>query len=383
VFSLVVLPPAPSRAAGPAPARHGPGRPVPVRLLAERLGLRSEFNPVSAVIELDRGGKTAHVAPGTGAVYLGQRVVFLREQVVSYGADVLLPADAVDLLIGYFQGKPFRWSYEREVFSVQTAPAPLPRPGGQAQPGPKPTGGSRQYDVRAVVIDAGHGGKDPGGVGHGGVKEKDIVLDVALELQRELRKRLGEREIVVTRDRDVFLTLEERSEIANKLEPEKNPIFVSVHANVSLDVKADGFESYFLSLDSYDETAREVASMENSVLSYEMENYGSHLKDIINRIVDIEYRRESYLLAGKIQNGLSVSAGREQDRGVKSAFFYVLKAVKMPSVLVEIGFVTNRDEVKKMLTPDYRKKVARGIAEGIADFVDTFVRTEGFTKQGT
>jgi N-acetylmuramoyl-L-alanine amidase len=351
--------------------------------VAERLGLRSEFNPASGVIGLDRGGKTAHVTPGSPVLYLGKRVEFLRERVVSIGGEVLLPSDAVDLLIGYFYGKPLLWSYEGEVFTLQTAPAPAWRPGGPEQQGRKPTGGSKQYDVHAVVIDAGHGGKDPGGVGHGGVREKDIVLDVALELQRELRKRLGDREVIVTRDRDRFLTLEERSEIANRLEPEKNPIFVSIHANVSLDVKAAGFEVYYLSLDSYDETAREVASMENSVLAYEMENYGSHLKDIINRILDIEYRRESHLLAGNIQNGLSVSVGREDGRGVKSAFFYVLKAVKMPSVLVEIGFVTNREEVKKMLLPDYRRKIARGIAEGIADFVNTFRRTEGFTKQGT
>jgi N-acetylmuramoyl-L-alanine amidase len=351
--------------------------------VAEGLGLRLEFCPAFASIELDRGGKTASVVPGTGFVYLGKSVEFLQTRVVTDGGDALLPPDAVDLLIGYFFEKPLRWSYDGGVFTVQEAPVPPSRPSAQDQQGAKPAGGSRQFDVRAVVIDAGHGGKDPGGVGHGGVKEKDIVLEVALELQRELKKRLGDREIIVTRDKDVFLTLEERSEIANRIEPEKNPVYVSIHANVSLDVKADGFESYFLSQESYDETAREVASMENSVLSFEMDNYGSYLKDIINRILDIEYRRESNVLAGNIQQGLSVSLGKEGDRGVKSAFFYVLKAVKMPSVLVEVGFVTNRDEVKKMLTPEHRKRVARGIAEGITDFVNTFRRTEGFTKQGT
>jgi N-acetylmuramoyl-L-alanine amidase len=383
VLSLAVCTPAASLDAKNISASRIPGGPVPARLVAERLGLRSEFNPASAVIELDRGGKTARVIPGSPFVYLGKKAEFLQASVVSEGGDVLLPPEAVDLIIGYFFEKPLRWSYEGGVFTVQEAPAPPARPSVPDQQGAKPSGGSRQFDVRAVVIDAGHGGKDPGGVGSGGVKEKDIVLGVALELQRELRKRLGDREIIVTRDKDVFLTLEERSEIANRIEPEKNPLFVSIHANVSLDVKADGFESYFLSLDSYDETAREVASMENSVLSFEMDNYGSYLKDIINRILDIEYRRESNVLAGNIQNGLSVSMGREKDRGVKSAFFYVLKAVKMPSVLVEIGFVTNREEVKKMLTPEYRKRIAKGIAEGVDDFVNTFRRTEGFTKQGT
>ena len=121
--------------------------------------------------------------------------------------------------------------------------------------------------------------------------------------------------------------------------------------------------------------------MENSVLNFESENYNDYLKEIINRIVDLEYRRESIKLAEFIQNRLSGTVGlKSTDRGVKGAFFYVLKAAKMPAVLVEIGFVTNKEEALNMLKPDYQKRLAKGIAEGIGDFITTFRRTEGFTK---
>jgi N-acetylmuramoyl-L-alanine amidase len=319
---------------------------------------------------------------------MGNRAVPVEEPVFSEGGELLLPAAVVDRLVSYFFGKPLRWTYEGNVFSVGETPAPVPRPAedeGRARTPSPPAAreGRRNFEVDVVVIDAGHGGKDPGGVGRGGIKEKDIVLDVALELARELRKRLGSRHVVVTRDKDEFLTLEERSGIANSIDPARNAVFVSVHANVSLDVKASGFESYFLSLDSYDETAREVASMENSVLSFEADGGSAYLKDIINRIVDMEYRRESRFLAEKIQSGLSGTVGRENDRGVKSAYFYVLKAVKMPSVLVEIGFVTNADEAKRLVSAEYKRRVAKGIAEGVVDFVNAFRVTEGFTKRGT
>ena len=129
------------------------------------------------------------------------------------------------------------------------------------------------------------------------------------------------------------------------------------------------------------EEARDVASMENSVLGFEIENYNEYLKQIINRIVDIEYRRESMKLAQYIQSGIEVSLGNETtSRGVKSAFFYVLKAVKMPSVLIEIGFVTNSRESQNLLNPQYTDKIANGIADGIVQFTEVFSESEGFTK---
>jgi N-acetylmuramoyl-L-alanine amidase len=186
---------------------------------------------------------------------------------------------------------------------------------------------------------------------------------------------------LITREKDEFVSLEERGKIANDTDPDENTIFISIHANASFNKSTFGYETYFLSLDPIDEAARDVASMENSVLTYETDDYSDYLTEIINRIVDVEYRRESMKLAENIQKSLRGTIGNDSaDRGVKSAFFYVLKASKMPAVLVEIGFLTNKDEVLKMIQSDYQKRIARGIAEGINDFILLFRKTEGFTK---
>jgi N-acetylmuramoyl-L-alanine amidase len=375
---------------------------VPARLVEERFGFRHAFAFSAGTYEILHGEKSVLFVVGTGEAYLGDRAALLGERVTLSGTDIILPAEAVDLVLLHLLGKRVGWRYENGTF---TAPGPgaskAPTPGvdsasrgstsrGGSPPTKQKSPGGRTAavskgtgDVLAVVLDPGHGGKDPGGVGYRGIKEKTLVLNTALDIQRELRKKLPGKEIILTRSDDSFITLEERSEAANSLDPSKNAVFVSVHANVSLDPKARGFESYYLSVDSYDETSREVASMENSVLSFEMDNYSTYLREIINRIVDVEYRRESSMLAGFIQDRMGGSLGRESvDRGVKNAFFFVLKSVKMPSVLVEMGFVTNSEEAERMLDADHRKKIARGIADGIVEFTTVFRRTQGFTNPG-
>jgi N-acetylmuramoyl-L-alanine amidase len=218
-------------------------------------------------------------------------------------------------------------------------------------------------------------------MGYNGIKEKDIVLSISSELKKELERNLKGVDIIMTREDDSFVSLEQRGELANSIEPAKNPVFISIHANVSYDSDSFGYESYYLSIDSFGESARDVAMKENSVLKYEVNNYNEYLKEIINRIVDIEYRRESMLLANYIQKRLKESVGSESiDRGVKSAFFYILKTVAMPAILVEVGFVTNKKEAINLLEPEYQKKVARGIASGIEDFLVAFQTTAGFTR---
>ena len=384
---------APGTAARPA---------VAARFLEERFGFRHAFAFSAGTYEILHQEKSVLFVLGTGEAYLGEKAVLLGARVSLSGADVILPAEAVDLVLLHLLGWRVGWRYENETFIAPGPGTSKPTiPGGEStsrgstsrggSSPPKQKGPSGRTaavsggtgDVLAVVLDPGHGGKDPGGVGYRGIKEKTLVLNTALDVQRELRKKLPGREIILTRSDDTFITLEERSEAANGLEPSKNAVFVSIHANVSLDPKARGFESYYLSVDSYDETSREVASMENSVLSFEMENYSTYLREIINRIVDVEYRRESSMLSGFIQNRMALSLGRESvDRGVKNAFFYVLKSVKMPSVLVEMGFVTNSEEAERMLNPDYRKRIARGIADGIVEFTTVFRKTQGFTNPG-
>jgi N-acetylmuramoyl-L-alanine amidase len=352
---------------------------VPLAPVAEELGLDVEFSATTGIIRLIGDDTALLFQIGSREAYLPDGTfVIMGEKTTLRGGELLLPAEGVDLAIRRILKRPLNWGYEGARFFTYTGSRPVearPRPVGEEFKRP---GG---YKVRTVVIDAGHGGKDPGGIGYNDIYEKEIVLKVALELERELKRSLKGVEILMTRKDDCFLSLEERARIANSTDPAKNPIYVSIHANVSFSASTKGYESYYLSLEPVNEEAREVASRENSVLGFEIENYNDYLKEIINRIVDIEYRRESMKLAGLIQDGIENSVGKKSpNRGVKNAFFYVLKAVKMPSVLVEIGFVTNSEEAVRLREPEYERTIARGVAEGIVEFADLFSKTEGFTR---
>ena len=348
---------------------------VPAARVVDRFNLAVEIDAATGVFTLKRGKKTVTFVAGAREAFFGGRVSWLSAPVQLREGELFIPRDGVDLLTTQLLNKRVSWSYEGGVFGLER----------EGKPEGAQTGALRRvpasFDIDAIIIDAGHGGSDPGGVGIGGVKEKDIVLSIAQELKRELVRKHRQREIIITREQDVFVSLEDRGEVANGVNPDKNPIFISIHANASFEKKTYGFETYFLTLDPVSEEAREVAQMENSVFTPEIENYSDYTRQIMHRIIDVEYRRESIKLADLIQKRLAAHIGAESsDRGVKSAFFYVLKAAKMPAVLVEIGFVTNSDESNRLLQPEYRKKISRGIAEGIEDFIVLFQRTEGFTK---
>jgi N-acetylmuramoyl-L-alanine amidase len=348
---------------------------VPAARVIDRFNLTVEIDAATGVFRLRSGRKTVMFVAGSREVFFGGRVSLLSAPVQLREGQLFIPRDGVDLLTTQLLNRRVSWSYEGGVFGLEREGKPEGAQTRVVRRVPE------SFDIDAIIIDPGHGGSDPGGVGSGGVKEKDIVLSIAQELKRELVKKHRQREIFITREQDVFVSLEDRGAVANGVNPDRNPIFISIHANASFEKKTYGFETYFLTLDPVSEEAREVAQMENSVFTPEIENYSDNIRQIMNRIVDVEYRRESMKLADFIQERLAASIGTESaNRGVKSAFFYVLKAAKMPAVLVEIGFVTNSDESNRLLQPEYRRKISRGIAEGIEDFIVLFQRTEGFTK---
>jgi len=354
---------------------------VPVAQVIKYFGFDFAFNPAAGILKIEYRQSSIVFLTGTREVFIDNRIELLGSNTGVLGGQVVIPADGIEMIIRHLLRKRIPWVYANGTFTVEKRTDEEKRSivvkrGERSLP-------HRIYDyeIQTIIIDPGHGGKDPGGVGYNGIKEKDIVLDVAKEVKKELRKRYKGKEIIITREKDVFLSLEERGNIANNIDAEKNAIFISIHVNASFNQNTYGYETYFLSLDPIDEEARDVASTENSVLTFEIENYNEYLREIINRIVDVEYRRESMRLAEYIQKRLGFTIGNESiDRGVRSAFFYVLKASKMPAILVEIGFVTNRQEALTMLQSEYQKRIARGIAEGINDFIIVFHKTEGFTK---
>jgi N-acetylmuramoyl-L-alanine amidase len=366
-------------------------KPVPLLKAVEFLDLAYHVSSTIGTVTIGHEQKSVTFLWGSREAFIDGKVTLLKQKVALQDDVIFVSGDAVDLLIRELLGTPLRWRYEKGTFSLQKPPE---RPQGPyekrlptaqtASASPTLDGGRNRYlseAIGAIVIDPGHGGKDPGGIGVKELREKDIVLSVSQELNRELTRRFRDMEIVMTRTDDSFLSLEERGAVANRIEPHLNPIFISVHANVSFAPETAGYETYFLSLEPLGERARDVSYRENSVLDFEFENGDDHLQDILNHLVDIEYRRESRLLASHIQGGLERRMGGEsENRGVKGAFFYVLKESKMPAVLVEIGFVTNKAEAQRMLETDYQRRIARGIADGIEEFVSAFLKTEGFTR---
>ena len=209
--------------------------------------------------------------------------------------------------------------------------------------------------VSRIVIDPGHGGKDPGTVARG-LTEAALTLDVALRLEKLLQKELGV-EVILTRRTDVFVPLEERTAIANRHNAD---LFLSIHVNSSRNGGAKGIETYFLSFASSPE-AEAVAARENSASEREMHQ----LPDIIKAITLNNKLDESRDLAGMVQESLVTSlktTNRDvRSRGVKKAPFVVLIGAAMPSVLAEISFITNRQELQLLKTAGYKQKIAQAL----------------------
>jgi N-acetylmuramoyl-L-alanine amidase len=217
--------------------------------------------------------------------------------------------------------------------------------------------------VNRIVIDAGHGGADFGTIGPNGVLEKDVVLDVALRLSRLVQERIGA-EVVLTRSDDTFIPLHERTEIANE---HKADLFLSIHANSSPAPEVAGTETFFLNFtnspDALNVAARENAGSDKTV---------GELKDLIQTITLNDKIEESHTFAGDIQNAIQSQAARSNtaahNRGVKRAPFVVLIGASMPSVLAEIGFLSNDRDEANLGKPAYRQKVAEALYKGLAQY---------------
>ncbi|MEZ4278041.1 MAG: N-acetylmuramoyl-L-alanine amidase [Myxococcota bacterium] len=230
-------------------------------------------------------------------------------------------------------------------------------PGLQAE-----AGDSDRFDV--VVLDAGHGGHDEGAIGPSGLREKELVLDVTRRLARKLV--LSGLHVVLTRRDDRFLSLEERTAVANDARAD---LFLSIHANASTSRSPRGIETYFASLDSTDEEARRVAERENTALgaSAPTVDTSDPLAAILGDLIETEHLQASNEFAKLAEDRLSAVAG-DRSRGVKQAPFVVLLGVRMPSTLVEIGFVTHPGEEKQLRATSRKDAIAEALARAIVEF---------------
>jgi N-acetylmuramoyl-L-alanine amidase len=225
--------------------------------------------------------------------------------------------------------------------------------------------------VNRIVIDAGHGGHDDGTIGPHGVLEKDVVLDVALRLSKLVQERLNA-EVVLTRSDDTFIPLHSRTAIANE---RKADLFLSIHANSSPAPEVAGTETFFLNFTNSPEAlnvaARENAGSDKSV---------GELKDLIQSITLNDKIEESHTFAQDIQNSIQSQAAKSNaaahNRGVKRAPFVVLIGASMPSVLAEIGFLSNSRDENNLNKPEYRQKIAEALYKGLAQYAQSLSHFE-------
>lgn len=263
---------------------------------------------------------------------------------------------------------PFRivldvWGGGEKEAPVHRTPDPVVPKGGKVIKGALAK--QLSLGVSRIVIDPGHGGRDFGASGYyKGTYEKDIVLKIALLLAQKIRQKL-KAEVIMTRDRDRFLTLEERTAIANTKNAD---LFISIHTNASEDPRAYGIETYFLNL-ATDEDAILVAARENAISTKNI----SDLQGILNDLMQNAKINESSRLAVHIQDSMHRHLRKRyrqiHNKGVKQAPFYVLLGAQMPSVLVETSFISNSRECKRLRSPDYQDHLADSILAGIERYI--------------
>ncbi len=312
---------------------------------AKRLGARLVYDPLTGTGSVERSD--FRVAFKTGFPFFSFDGALRRlEPVRAEGGVLTLPESSGSALAAYFS--------ERE------------------------TERKSHFRVAVIVIDPGHGGKDPGAIGEHKVGsgtlrvlEKDLALATALRLRDRLRSAFPDRDIVMTRDTDTYPTLEERVAKAHSVELESNEavIYVSIHANASFNKKANGYEVWYLDPDYRRRDLvdpKKASEADPSIVS------------IWNNMLEEEYTTESFMLAKRISTRLAETLGdATRNRGIRAEQWFVVRNAKMPSVLVELGFVTEPDEARKLADRAYLSKLGDAVYNGVVDFIDNFEKRGG------
>jgi len=220
--------------------------------------------------------------------------------------------------------------------------------------------------LKTIVIDPGHGGEDTGAIGPTGIKEKDVNLNIAKELEKLIIQRV-DAIVLLTRTDDTFVSLDERTNVANKNNAD---IFISIHVNASYRKGAGGVETYFLSFDASDEDAKRAAAFENAVASFENKAVKTNIDDLKTILMDMAQTsvlNESSQFAEIVQENLC-KVLKVENRGIKQAPFIVLVGAAMPAVLVEVGFISNANEEKRLTEKETQRTIAEAILKSILTF---------------
>lgn len=329
---------------------------LPLTLICDAYGIDWKWDPISRTVELNRGNTNLRLRVNEYKVYANGVINVQEKPVVFYNGAVCVPSNFLKTIFNrLFLAKP----------TVPVSQTVQPELVPQVPFIP-------YYRIKRIVIDAGHGGYDPGAIGRDGIKEKYIVLDIARKI-KELLENEGI-EVILTRHDDIFVPLWERVEVANR---ENADLFISIHANASRARRLKGFEVYYIS-EAIDDDAKAKALAEDIVPRFDKEAGYEHSQILDAILWDLELtenRKNSIELANCILEEIGIGKRR-----LKNAKFYVLKGVRVPAVLVEVGYITNMDECSKLGWKEYRTQTAEKIARGILEYKKRFEASDGFTN---
>ncbi|HTA17040.1 MAG TPA: N-acetylmuramoyl-L-alanine amidase [bacterium] len=335
-----------------------------VREAALDAGFTAHWHSQEKILDLvSPKGTIARLVLDEPFIVVQDRVLFLPyPMVLVQGAPALDPKGMEILLRALGETAAF------ESKTVSALPPPLPGPGPGASPAALPTAtrwiapvsvshaAARPLTgamIRTIVLDPGHGGKDPGARGPDGLREKDVCLDIALRLRRELAKRDPGLRVLLTRDSDVFISLQERTAIANRA---KGDLFVSIHNNASPEEDVHGTQVFFFDSQSSDRAAADLSMRENG----DANQLDILMTDLAKSIV----RDQSIGFASLVQRAMGKIINLKH-RDISYAPFYVLARTEMPAILVEVAFITNPREEHLLGDPGFRQRAAASIAVGV------------------
>jgi N-acetylmuramoyl-L-alanine amidase len=312
--------------------------PISLKDLCRRFDADWHLDSLTQVVTITTPEKTIEALVGSDVVIAGDEKIILSAPVAVRDSQIIVPPDFVRVM------------------------APAPADGARAHPSR-----SRIRKARAVVIDAGHGGKDPGALRRaGGLDEKEITLDIARRV-RDLLKR-GRVRVVMTREKDEFVPLEQRAELASRV---KADLFVSIHANSHPKPGVYGVEVYTLKgLTAYEmKDPQRRASQRLYLQGLRMAPDKPEVESIIEELLYSHKQAESAALARKLGAPVARQV-KTRDLGVKESRFFVLRNTVVPAVLIEVGFLSNPREERQLATASYRQRLAEGIARSILSYID-------------
>lgn len=315
--------------------------------LCQRRGIVLSYDIFSRTANLTKDNNTIDLMVGDNLILVNKRAVLLSHPVDIYMGMLVVPVKFRELALDPI---------------IKTVKIPA-----------KPSLIPLSSFVKKVVIDAGHGGYDPGAVGRSGLKEKDVNLDIAKRLANRLKQQGVE--VVMTRSSDVFIPLGKRVEIANNT---KANLFISIHANASKTRSVHGFEIYYVS-SSVSDSDRAWHSAKNFHLNLDNSYFASNSQVLKTILWDMLYtynRGESIALASDICRAVGDNLN-VRIIGVKNARFEVLRGARMPAVLVEVGFLSNIREEQLLKDGFYREKLSQSILGGILNYARKLKLAQG------